>query len=157
MLDADTAVDLMTPNPVSLRADATIQEAVALLADKGFHGAPVIDEAGLPVGVLSQTDILVHDREFAQAPEIPEFYERIDLKARTGERFEDGFHVEKTDYTRVSDVMTPVVFSVAPETSAAEVVRELLAMKVHRLFVVDETGVLIGVISGHDILRRLHG
>jgi CBS domain-containing protein len=28
---------------------------------------------------------------------------------------------------------------------------------VHRLFVVDETGVLLGVITAHDILRHLRG
>ena len=53
----------MRPNPVSIRADASVGEAVALLSDKGFSAAPVIDEGGRPVGVVSRSDILVHDRE----------------------------------------------------------------------------------------------
>jgi CBS domain-containing protein len=57
------ARDLMSPNPVSLRRDATIQEAIALLSDHGFGAAPVIDEAGRPVGVVSRTDLLIHERE----------------------------------------------------------------------------------------------
>jgi predicted transcriptional regulator len=32
----------------------------------------------------------------------------------------------------------------------------MLARKIHRLFVVDDNGVLVGVISPLDILRRLH-
>jgi CBS-domain-containing membrane protein len=51
--------------------------------------------------------------------------------------------------------MTPVVFSVRPETPAAQVVEEIVAMRVHRLFVIDDTGVPVGVISAFDILRRL--
>ena len=53
------------------------------------------------------------------------------------------------------EIMTPVVFSVQPETRAARVVAEMLAMKVHRLFVVDDSGVLVGVISAVDVLRHL--
>src|SRR5262245_62399451 len=63
VLQARTAVDLMTANPLSLREDATLKEAVAFLVDRHISGAPVIDEAGRPVGVLTQTDILIHDRE----------------------------------------------------------------------------------------------
>jgi CBS domain-containing protein len=51
--------------------------------------------------------------------------------------------------------MTPVVFSVAPDAAAAKVVQEMVALKVHRLFVVENTGVLVGVISALDVLRRL--
>jgi predicted transcriptional regulator len=31
----------------------------------------------------------------------------------------------------------------------------MLALRVHRLFVVDRAGVLVGVISALDVLRRL--
>jgi len=150
-LEAGKAADLMTDNPVSVRADATLGEAVALLARKGFSGAPVIDGAGRPVGVLSQSDIVVHDREAVGPRALPEYYGRVDLDGPGAARSE----ATPPDDVRVADLMTPVVFSVTPDTSAAEVVRELLALKVHRLFVVDGAGVLVGVISAHDVLRRL--
>ena len=63
LLKARTAADLMTPNPVSLREEVTAREAARFLTDRGFGAAPVINEAGEPVGVLSQTDIVVHARE----------------------------------------------------------------------------------------------
>jgi CBS domain-containing protein len=126
-LHADHAQDMMTPNPVSLREDATMPEAVALLTQRGFSAAPVIDEAGRPIGVLSQVDILVHEQRGGSA---------------------EGM--------RVRDVMTPVVYSVALDTSAASVVEQMVALRVRRLFVVDSDSVLVGVISAYDILRRLH-
>ena len=155
-LDADTAADLMTPNPVSIRDRATTKEAAVLLIDKGISAAPVIDQAGRPVGVLSRTDLLIHNREtveYLKPP--PKFFDEADLTTPAGEVLPGGFQVERVDRTRALDVMTPVVFSVEPETPAKRVVAEMLALKVHRLFVVDSAGVLVGVISALDILRHL--
>lgn len=59
------------------------------------------------------------------------------------------------DRTCVADIMTPIVFSVTPETPARKVVQEMLDLKVHRVFVVDKAGVLVGVISASDILQQL--
>mgnify|MGYP003352621414 CR=1 FL=1 len=56
---------------------------------------------------------------------------------------------------RVRDVMTPTVLEVTINDSAVSVVAKLLALKVHRLFVVDATGTLVGVISTLDVLRHL--
>ena len=53
------------------------------------------------------------------------------------------------------DLMTPAVFSVTPDAAATEVIEHMLALNVHRLFVVDRAGVLVGVISVLDILRHL--
>jgi CBS domain-containing protein len=152
---AETAADLMTPNPVSIAANAPVKEAIAFLADKGFSAAPVIDHAGRPIGVLSRTDILIHDREKVEyLPTAPERFERT-ARTRMGESLEVGFQVENVDGTRVSDIMTPAVFSVGLETSASKVVEEMLALKVHHMFVVGDDGILVGIISALDILRRL--
>ena len=76
----------MTPSPVSVPEDATVLEAVALLADRCISAAPVIHETGRPVDVLSLADIVVHVRE-------------------------SGAHVERPGLTRVRDMMTPLLSS----------------------------------------------
>jgi CBS-domain-containing membrane protein len=139
-----TAADLMTPNPISVNADALIDEATAMLTDRGFGVAPVIDKAGRPVGVLSRSDILIHERERLHR-----------LRPSTDVAGAHGYAVEEVDPTRVEDVMTPVVFSVSPDTSAEEVVKQMAAMRVHHLFVVDAVGSLIGVIGSLDVVRHL--
>jgi CBS domain-containing protein len=155
-LRARTAAELMSPAPVSIRRDATVREATAMLTDRGYSAAPVIDAAGHPVGVVSRTDILVHDRESVEhVPPGPEFYTRRELATAAGEPLGRGFQVEKVDATLVEDIMTPAVFCVPPDTSPALVIKEMLGLKVHRLFVIDENGVLIGIISPLDILRHL--
>jgi CBS domain-containing protein len=128
VLKGRKAADLMTANPVSIREGATVREAVEFLTRHEISGAPVIDAAGRPVGVLSRADILVHDRE------------AVDPAA---------------DAERVRDIMTPAVFCVPPDAPASRVARELVDLKVHRLFVVDDRGTLVGVISALDLLRHL--
>jgi len=154
-LQAATAADMMVENPISLRADANVHEALALLTDKGFSAAPVIDEAGRPVGVLSRSDLLVHDREKGDyLKPSPTYYYEQELHTRDGQPM-PGFQVENVDTTSVSELMTPAVFAVAPSTLAAKVVSDLIGLRVHRLFVVDGDGVLIGVVSSLDVLKHL--
>jgi CBS domain-containing protein len=153
------AKELMSPNPVSIRRDATIREARELLTDHGFGAAPVIDEAGRPIGVISRTDILIHEREYARYASTPDGIgsrrEYSDWDTFPESSWPDGFFVEVADPTTVAEIMTPAVFTVSLETSAREVVRRMLELKVHHLFVIDGDLALVGVISPLDVLRRL--
>jgi CBS domain-containing protein len=51
--------------------------------------------------------------------------------------------------------MTPTVFAVQPEVPVTRVVGDMVAFKIHRLFVIDKGGMLLGVISAFDMLRKL--
>jgi CBS domain-containing protein len=133
VLPEKKAAEMMTPSPVSIRESASVREAVELLTRREISGAPVIDEAGRPVGVVSRGDILVHDREAV----------------------DEGDDGDEPGATRVGDIMTPVVFCVSPDAPASRVVREMVELKVHRLFVVDDLGTLVGVITVLDVLRHL--
>jgi CBS domain-containing protein len=139
--------DVMTPNPQSIRADALLEEAVAFLVDTGYSAAPVIDDAGRPVGVISRSDIVVHDHQRLGPAAVPAYFESGDLEAEP--RTATGRAV------RVEELMTPAVFVVAPDTTLDEAAAWLVALNVHRLFVVDEGGTLIGVVSVLDLLRHL--
>src|SRR4051812_25094806 len=52
-----TAANVMTPNPKSINRHTTIRETAEILHEHGLHIAPVIDDAGRPVGVVSRTDL----------------------------------------------------------------------------------------------------
>src|SRR4051794_11781091 len=140
-LHARVAADLMTPDPTSLRRDATVAEAAVFLSTRGFSAAPVIDEAGRPVGVVSRTDLLTHQGQRA-----------VHLLGEPGRA--DG-RADPFGPSPVEGVMTPAVFCVRADTPAARVVEKMLALNVRRLFVVDEAGVLVGVVSAFDVLRGL--
>jgi IMP dehydrogenase len=47
----------MIVNPITLRADNTIQEALKLVREKGISGLPIVDEQGRLVGILTNRDL----------------------------------------------------------------------------------------------------
>jgi CBS domain-containing protein len=146
-----TAGEVMTLNPISLQAQASVQEAIVLMTERGFSAAPVIDQAGRPIGVLSKTDLLIHQREYPGHASLDSDAESSRRSRRHGALTE----VEVVDPTRVCDIMTPAVFTVPLHAPLHEVVRHMLDLKVHRLFVVDEEQSLVGVITALDVLRHL--
>lgn len=144
-LHAVTAAELMAPNPISIRANASVSEALRLFTDKGVSAAPVIDEGGRPIGVMSRSDLLVHQAETSRRGH-NYFFAESDV---------DTPDEEANAAVTVADLMTPAVFAVAPTAHVSRVIGDMLGLHVHRLFVVDDDGVLVGVISTMDVLRRL--
>lgn len=140
-----TAADLMTPNPASIRDVATVWDAVYFLTTKGFSAAPVINAAGRPVGVISRSDLIIHNREAAEHLRPPRADRPVVAVEPGGVAY---------DPTPVCDVMTPFVLLVAPDTPVTSVARQMADFKVHRLFVVDDEGVLVGVVSALDVMRH---
>jgi CBS-domain-containing membrane protein len=150
------AADIMTANPVSISDHASLQELVAVLTERSISGLPVIDAAGRPVGVVTQADVLIHDREKCEyAVPAPDVRDWVDLESNPHKLRDSGGRIMITDPAVVSDIMTPAVFSVSLDTPVRKVIEQLLDMKVHRLFVVDKGGALVGVISPLDVLRAV--
>ena len=52
-----TVAEHMHPDPILVRADASLAEAIELMDRHHVHGLPVVDHTGALVGVLSQTDL----------------------------------------------------------------------------------------------------
>jgi CBS domain-containing protein len=118
----------MTRNPLSINETASIREAAAYLLAKRMSAAPVINEAGRAVGVVSLSDIVRHSAGVDSSPP-------VELPVRT--------------------IMNDEVLFVRPGTPIDNVIDDLLHCKIKRLFVADENDVLVGVISASDALRYL--
>jgi predicted transcriptional regulator len=146
VLRACIASDLMAPNPISLRAEAGVGETIALFTEKAITAAPVIDESGRPIGVVSRSDLMIHQCE--QEKQRGSSYVAPPTFA-SAEASDD--HSKKTT---IAHLMTPAVFAVAPDSPIEHVVKDMVGLHVHRLFVVDEAGVLVGVITTMDVLKR---
>src|SRR4029077_2928422 len=53
-----TAVDIMTPDPVTFRRETTVHDAAQTLSDHRISGAPVVDDSGAIVGIVSEYDLI---------------------------------------------------------------------------------------------------
>src|SRR5262249_55937605 len=112
-------------------------------------------EAGRPVGVVSRTDILIHEREksCSVATDVGGTSPAGVLK----DIQQSGTPAASVDSTRVRDIMTPAVFAVPPDYPVNKLVKEMLRLKVHQLYVVDHDGILVGLVEGQAVLGHLQG
>ena len=112
----------MIVDPVTLPPDALVSDALALMERYRISGVPVVDQAGLLVGILTNRDL----------------------------RFEDDVSQP------VSNLMTFQNLVTAPVgTSLAEAEALLHRHRVEKLPIVDEAGVLKGLITVKDIKKRM--
>lgn len=55
------AKDIMNPNVVSVTDTMDLREAAKIFMEEAITGAPVVDEMGTLVGVLSQSDLVEYE------------------------------------------------------------------------------------------------
>lgn len=153
-----TARDLMSPTVVTVRPDDTVREAAALLLERNVHGAPVVDDDGRAIGVLSMTDLARHERERVEGGFRDSDWYRLGREGRVrGIPWERGFHLEVPPEATVREWMSPFVVSVYEDATLADVLGILLRNQIHRVIVVREPGPqLVGVISETDLLVALY-
>lgn len=153
-MNAGTEVWMLMSRPVRrLSMTTPLRDAAEFLRRWGISGAPVVDGRGRPVGVFSLRDLAGHftDR-FEYLPLVDAGEERV---KKTGETIDPkrGFHFERIDDARVSDLMTPSLLCVDPEAPVLDAVRMMQRQSIHRVFVRRGRGPLLGVLTTMDILR----
>lgn len=150
--------DVMIDDPVVVAPDTGLSEFLALAVREGISGAPVVDEAGRVVGIVSLHDVIREigpDAELALAePRSSEGGADAGApRRRLGVR--PGAAAGSPDVPRtVAHVMTASVFSVRPGTGLAEAARCLADAQIHRAPVVRD-GRLAGLVTTFDLLRAL--
>jgi CBS-domain-containing membrane protein len=56
-ITAATVADAMTPNPLTVGLETSIEEIGSIMVDRNFHTLPVVDEGEL-VGIVGKEDVL---------------------------------------------------------------------------------------------------
>ncbi len=146
----DTAGDIMTGDVITASPDDDVQKAVNLLLEHHISGLPVIDGDGKVVGVLSEADLIIRDKEF-KGPSYINFLGGI-IYLENPQRFQQ--ELKKMTAQKVKEMMTPRVFTANPDTPVEKVVSIITDKKVNRVPVVNPDGKLLGIITRHDILKR---
>jgi CBS-domain-containing membrane protein len=124
-----TVADIMSPEVLTVNPKTPLLAARLELVLAGVHGAPVLDQQGHVLGVLSTTDLLDPSREEALG---------LPSELRT-----------------VEDAMTSVLFAVIATDHAMYAVKRMLETGTHRVIVFDASGALVGVVTPMDVMRAL--
>jgi CBS domain-containing protein len=139
--------DCMTPNPKTLNPRDTVDEAISKLLKYSYSGAPVVDDLGNLVGVVSAFDFLQKEAGGALLP----------MEGTTAriEHFVEA--ARKIVATQVQDLMSSYPTTVAPQVSMRQAASIMTQERLHRLPVVDGDGKLVGMLSSSDVMKDVLG
>lgn len=142
------ARDVMTADPVCIEPSGTIRELARLFEKHDVSGAPVVDQSGRVVGVVSKTDLI---RRCAEGTDdIPPAYLFEVLSEQGGE--EETSEVIPEPLVCVQDFMTEDPLMVRPDLSAAAVAGLMFEKRIHRVIVADDERFPLGIITSMDLL-----
>lgn len=149
--------DVMTTTVVTIKGDATLHDATVSFAINGISGAPVVDNEGRLIGVLSETDILAFVKRLQE--EIRRKHPSVSFLSVP---FEDILKDEKLakiyneiSSKKVSEIMTKEVVTVTPDTEIMEAIDIMMRKDVNRMPVV-EHGKIVGIVTKGDIIWALY-
>jgi len=141
--------DVMTRDVVAVTANSTMSEAADLLSHRHVTGAPVIDELGRCIGVLSGTDY-IHSK--AGELEATRSTHDLVLHPRSGQ-----YQIEEVLDDLVRRQMSPAVQTIDNDCSLTEAARYMCNGHLHRLIVVDDKGAPVGVLTSLDLVSAWIG
>ncbi|KRD19468.1 MULTISPECIES: CBS domain-containing protein [unclassified Streptomyces] len=132
--------DVMTHTVAAIGRGAAFKEIVQLMQDWKVSALPVIEGEGRVVGVVSEADLLPKE-EFRDSD--PDRYTQL-------RRLSD---LAKAGAVTAGELMTSPALTVRPDTTLAQAARTMARARIKRLPVVDDVGLLQGVVSRSDLLK----
>jgi len=151
------ARDLMQPDIISVTPETPLLEVHRLFTEEEINGAPVVDEDGTLVGVISSMDLLravLDEYETGAAGTSSTYFrEQLPYSGPDWLRVPEDFQDRMKDLT-AERVMVREVVKVAPSASLAEVAQIMRTQRIHRVLVVDEDE-LVGILTTFDLIRVL--
>ena len=120
--------DYMQLRPIKLTADMPVATAVDRLLKSGHIGAPVVDDSDTLIGWISEQDCLAS-------------------------LLESSYYCEEVAI--VEDLMRSDVLTVRVEDGIIELAQQMLDVKPKVYPVIDEEGLLVGIISRRDVLKAM--
>ncbi len=149
-----TARDIMRKDVVTVNYATPLSDVEQRLSDHRISGAPVTDESGHIIGIVSLKDLVERYAESAEShPRRGPGFFHLSSEEMQDEDF-DTFQVPAEAEETAGDIMTGEVFSVQADAGLKDIAGEMVGHRVHRLLV-EEGGKYIGLISTMEILDAL--
>lgn len=141
------ASDVMTQPVIAIGRDAILYDAVRLMLRNRISGLPVVDDAGKPVGMLTEGDLLRRVETDTERRR-PRWIAFLAGPAKLAEEYVHSHS------RRVHEVMSPNLVSVAADAPLESVVSLMEEQRIKHVPVVED-GRLKGMITRANLMQAL--
>ena len=144
------AKDIMSAKVHSVTPTTTVDELARRFVETGVNAMPVVDDGGILLGVVTQTDLVEQDRPLHIPTVISIFDWVLYLESEKDFRQE----VERITARTVGEIYSHEVPTCTPETPVPEIAALMTEKKAHLIPVVQENK-LVGVVARLDVIRSM--
>ncbi len=144
------AKDVMTKDVKIVKPGDSVKDAAKYFVDNDIGGAPVLDDDGRLVGLITESDLISQDAKV----HFPTYIHLLDsyIFFESTKRFEES--LKRAAAATVEELMKKDVVTVAPDASIEEISTLMMDKRIGRIPVVLEDEV-VGIITKGDIVRSL--
>jgi CBS domain-containing protein len=141
------ASDVMVTNVITISVDASIGEAASILLNNHISGAPVVNEKGELVGIVSEGDLM-------RRPEIGTSRRHSWWLELISSDQSQAFEYVKSHSRKVSDVMTRDAITAKSDAPLGDIAAMLERNRIKRVPIL-EGNKIVGIVSRANILQAL--
>ena len=143
-----SASDIMTKEVLTVSLRTRVNDLAHLLTSRNINGAPVVDDDGELIGVVTEND-LVFQKKKVHIPTVINILDSF-IYLESHKRMKE--EMAKITGVTVESIYSKDVKTVGPETPIDEIATLMVEENIHTIPVMDD-GVLVGVIGKKDIIR----
>ncbi len=137
-----TVSNVMTNQVHVAGALTPFKRLVQLIEENRVSAIPIVDEQGVPIGIVSESDLLLKERR----QELESEPSRLHPLRRREQR-------AKASGVVASEIMTSPPITVQSDTTLPSAARLMQERNIRRLVVVDHRGKIVGIVSRSDLLQ----
>ena len=145
------AKDIMTSDVIAVSEETTVEALGRLFIEKGISGAPVVDDRGGLIGVITENDLISKNSRL----HIPTILRLFDAFIPLGTSKLETENTKMAALT-VGEACTRKVVTIGEETPLDEVATLMNEKKIHLLPVLRQ-GKVVGIIGKRDLIRGIAG
>jgi CBS domain-containing protein len=144
------ASDIMTTDVITVKKETNLKDLARLLYRNHINGVPVVDDDGLLIGIICESDLIRKDKKL-HIPTVVAIFDWV-LYLESPKKIEK--EIQRINATTVEDLYIKEVVTVDEKTPVDEIATIMEEKKVYTIPVMDGDR-LVGIVGQADLIRTL--
>lgn len=144
------AKDIMSSSVLTVKMSTSIAEVAEIFHDNSIGGAPVVDDDGRLVGIITESDLIDQNKKL-HIPTVVAIFDAV-VYLESLRKFEE--ELRKMTGNKVKDLYSADVITVDADTPVNEIASIMADSHFHTIPVL-ENSLLVGVVGKDDIVKTM--